>query len=252
MHMQTRTSEGMTIEQLAARTGLSTRNIRAYQTRGLLPGPALRGRTGYYGQDHVARLELIRDLLGAGYGLRAIGRLLSLVPEAAGPEALGLERELLAPWLDEEPEVVTLDQLLARFPGTGPADVERAVAEGFLEPLADATFRVPSPTLLKAGQDVVALGIPLEAALEATVEVRRRTREAADAFVKLFVDEVWSGFAAEDDRTPERWDEVRRAVERLRPVAGNVVAAAFALSMRDAIERALGDELGGRSEAASA
>ena len=41
----------LTIDELAQRTGTSSRNIRAYQAKGLLPGPQLEGRTGYYVED---------------------------------------------------------------------------------------------------------------------------------------------------------------------------------------------------------
>ena len=40
----------MTIGELAQRTGMTIRNIRAHQTRGLLPPPEVHGRTGYYGE----------------------------------------------------------------------------------------------------------------------------------------------------------------------------------------------------------
>ena len=52
----------LTIEQLAAQTGMSVRNIRAHQARGLLSPPEVRMRVGYYGPEHVARLGLIREL----------------------------------------------------------------------------------------------------------------------------------------------------------------------------------------------
>jgi DNA-binding transcriptional MerR regulator len=50
----------MTIGELARRTGMTIRNIRAHQTRGILPPPEVHGRTGYYNEDHVARIELTR------------------------------------------------------------------------------------------------------------------------------------------------------------------------------------------------
>src|SRR4051794_34695752 len=50
----------LTIDELAQRTGMTVRNIRAHQSRGLLPPPEVRGRTGFYGPDHVARIELIQ------------------------------------------------------------------------------------------------------------------------------------------------------------------------------------------------
>src|SRR5437763_10976097 len=72
----------MTIDELAQRTGMTVRNIRAHQSRGLVPPPVLRGRTGYYGPEHVTRIELIRELQGEGVNLEGIRRLL----EGAGGE----------------------------------------------------------------------------------------------------------------------------------------------------------------------
>ena len=62
-------ADDLTIEQLAARTGMTVRNIRAHQSRGLLPPPEVRGgargRTGYYKQDRygirIENLVLIRE-----------------------------------------------------------------------------------------------------------------------------------------------------------------------------------------------
>ena len=65
----------LTIDELAQRTGMTVRNIRAHQSRGLLPPPDVRGRTGYYGPNHLARIELIREMQGQGFNLQAIRRL---------------------------------------------------------------------------------------------------------------------------------------------------------------------------------
>ena len=56
----------MTIDELARRTGMTVRNIRAHQSRGLVPPPEVRGRTGYYGDEHLARIELIKELQADG------------------------------------------------------------------------------------------------------------------------------------------------------------------------------------------
>src|SRR5437588_6177733 len=66
----------LTIEQLAAQSGMSVRNIRSHQARGLLAPPEVRVRVGYYGPDHVAQLRLIRDLQEEGFNLAGIKRLL--------------------------------------------------------------------------------------------------------------------------------------------------------------------------------
>jgi hypothetical protein len=51
---------GLTIEQLAAATGMSVRNIRAHQARGLLDAPEVRMRVGYY--SVLARAERLGAL----------------------------------------------------------------------------------------------------------------------------------------------------------------------------------------------
>jgi DNA-binding transcriptional MerR regulator len=54
---------GLSIEQLADRTGVSVRTVRYYISQGLLPGPGSRGKYASYGEDHLARLRLIRRLV---------------------------------------------------------------------------------------------------------------------------------------------------------------------------------------------
>src|SRR6186997_699527 len=69
------TQHEMTIDELARETGMTVRNIRAHQSRGLLPPPEVRARTGYYGPEHVARLRLIQDMQAGGFNLKAIERI---------------------------------------------------------------------------------------------------------------------------------------------------------------------------------
>src|ERR687885_631192 len=51
----------MTIDQLAQAAGMTVRNVRAHQSRGLLPPPRLTGRTGYYGPEHLALTRAITE-----------------------------------------------------------------------------------------------------------------------------------------------------------------------------------------------
>src|SRR3954463_3904466 len=66
----------LTVEQLAYETGMSVRNIRNHQSRGLLPPPEVRARIGYYGARHVERLRLIQEMQAEGFKLTAIQRLI--------------------------------------------------------------------------------------------------------------------------------------------------------------------------------
>ena len=42
----------LTLDQLTERVGMSVRNVRFYTTKGLVPPPLRRGRSGYYTADH--------------------------------------------------------------------------------------------------------------------------------------------------------------------------------------------------------
>src|SRR5687768_17280561 len=59
--------ELLTLDELTQRVGMSVRNIRFYTTKRLVPPPLRRGRSGYYSADHVARLELVRELQNHGF-----------------------------------------------------------------------------------------------------------------------------------------------------------------------------------------
>ncbi len=70
-------SDRCTIGQLSEQVGMTVRNIRAYQARGLLPPPIVDGRVGYYTRLHRDRLTMIRRLRADGFNLVAISALLT-------------------------------------------------------------------------------------------------------------------------------------------------------------------------------
>src|SRR5688572_31788944 len=95
-----------TIEQLAAETGLSVRNIRSHRARDLLQPPVVRERIGYYGAEHVARLKLIRELQAEGFNLASIKRLIERTPDTSS-EILSTLALVQQPFETEEPQVFT-------------------------------------------------------------------------------------------------------------------------------------------------
>src|SRR4051812_33353688 len=110
------TTDRMTIDDLSRRAGMTVRNIRAYQSRGLLPPPDVVGRTGYYDEDHLARLVLIREMQGDGFNLGSIGRLLEGVGHSSA-EVLDFARAVRAPFEDEAPEILHRDEIAKRWGG---------------------------------------------------------------------------------------------------------------------------------------
>jgi len=65
----------MTVVELAELVGMTPRNVRAYQSRGLLFPPVISGRVARYNGAHVARLRLISSLQREGFTLGAIKRI---------------------------------------------------------------------------------------------------------------------------------------------------------------------------------
>jgi DNA-binding transcriptional MerR regulator len=240
----------LTVEQLAYETGMSVRNIRNHQSRGLLPPPEVRARTGYYGEEHVERLRLIQELQAEGFKLSAIQRLLGQ-EESWAERLVAVRRAVTSPSELERAEIVTLAELEERFGpvGRNGKALLRAQKLEVLVNLGDGTFEVPSPALLRAAEDVVGRGIPLAAALDAIEKVKRNTESTARAFVKLFLDELWKPFD-QAGRPEERWDEIAGAIEDLRPLAADALLALFRQTMAVEVERAFGkilDQAGKRS-----
>ena len=232
----------MTIDELAQRTRLTVRNIRAYQSRGLVPPPTLRGRTGYYGDEHVARIELIRELQAEGFNLEAIKRLI----EGAGgstDEVLRFTQAVREPFEQEEPREVGLDELAETWgERADPRILRRAIELGLLREIGDGRYEERSPRLGRAGLELARLGVDPETGLDVIAAARRHAEGVAEAYVQLFLNEVWKPFVAAG-RPEERWPEVRDAIERLRPLAAEVLLAVFGLAMTEATERAFGREL---------
>jgi DNA-binding transcriptional MerR regulator len=234
-------SPDLTIEQLAGEVGMSVRNIRNHHSRGLLPAPEVRARVGFYGADHVARLRLILDLQADGFNLAAIERLLS-GSDGLAERLLGLRHAVTTPFEAETPEVVTVEDLAKSFGEVSQKDIERVRKLKLLVPLGGDRFEVPSPALLRAAEEVVALGISLHAALALMERVSRDCESISRAFAKLFLKELWDPFE-QAGQPDERWDEVIEAVGALRPLASEALLAVFKQRMTTQLEGAFGKVL---------
>ena len=227
---------GMTIDELARQSGVTSRNIRAYQTRGLLPPPRVEGRVGYYDDNHLARLRYVNSLQDRGFSLAAIQVLLEAWDEGRNlTDVLGFEEALTAPWSDEKPERVSLERLLELFPEAvdDASLLPRAVELGLLVAAGDE-FEAPSPRLLRVGAELVAAGIPLSAALDEYERLVADAARIAARFVELFETNLWEPFVAAG-LPAERLSGLTDALQRVRPLA----AAAMEATLAHAMERAV-------------
>lgn len=87
----------LTIDELAAASGTTTRRIRSLQTLGLLARPELRGRTGLYGPGHRERLQAILRLQDRGFSLESLGVLFAALDSGRSlADVLGVDAPMHA------------------------------------------------------------------------------------------------------------------------------------------------------------
>ncbi|MBJ7353232.1 MAG: MerR family transcriptional regulator [Thermoleophilaceae bacterium] len=228
----------LTIDELAQQTGMTVRNIRAHQSRGLLPAPDVKGRIGYYGDRHIARLELIQQLQAGGFNLTAIQRLVERAEET-GDNIGDLRNLVLTPFAEEPSEVMTLKELAEQVGEIDSRMIKQGIDLGFVIPLGDDRYEVLSPTLLRAGISALELGVPVDTLFDVFKKVNEHTRAIAEVFTKM----VDTGVVRPQEKAglpPESFPKVVEAIEGLRPLATETVMASFRVNMDTAAEEAFG------------
>ncbi len=241
----------LTIDELGRETGMTVRTIRSHQARELLPPPEVRERVGYYGPEHVARLRLIQQLQGEGFNLRGIKRLLAAT---GGPaqQLLDVGEAARAPFAAESPQVFTAEDLTERFGAEGGRELlAEAKRIGMLVSLGGGRYEAPMPSLLDLAEEVVSNGVSLEATVAVMDKVNDGCQSIGRAFVDLYLAEVWKPFA-EAGYPEDRWPEVTKAIEGLRPLAAKAIVSMFGLTMTREVDAAFGKEVGRLAKSARA
>ena len=206
--------ELLTLEELTTRVGMSVRNVRFYTSKGLVPPPIRRGRSGFYTPDHVSRLELVRELQSHGFTLSAIEKYLAAVPEDATPEQIALHRTMLAPWQAEA--VVELT----------PDDLQLLGALGIVHGAGEDRWAV-TPTQLAVGVGLIDLGFPTETAVAAAEVYARHGREVAEELNELFRTQVWPAYKEAGASA----ETIREVVERIKPLSIASLVSAYEQAM---------------------
>jgi DNA-binding transcriptional MerR regulator len=178
----------MTVEEFANRTGMSARNIRALQGRGLLPRPLRLGRRAFYVELHVSRAEAIQDLQRQGFNLFAIGTILGI------GEADSQTAEMAA--------------LLERLGGRDPGLIDTLHHHGIVGRTADGELRVIRQKPLRTALALRQLGVPLPAAFRMVADILDATEPVAGQLVHL----VHAGIV-------ENWDRSRGPGLNSNPMA---------------------------------
>jgi DNA-binding transcriptional MerR regulator len=229
----------LTIDELAARAGVSVRTVRFYGTKGLLPPPVIGPRrVGHYGRGHLSRLALIEELQQQGMTLAAIERYLRQLPPDLSAHDLAIHRAVVASWAPDAVATVTRAELERRA-GRALAgdDVERLAAMNVVV-AGGGSYRVDLG-LLRLG--VALLDVPLsqEAILAARKVLIEHSRAAAHELSQLFRGEV-----AERDA-----QDAKSLSAPMQPLVVQALLTTFQRSLREELrEWIAAEEAGSRAE----
>lgn len=235
-----------TVEELALAANTSVRNIRAYQDKGLLPPPALRGRKGIYNNQHLSRLRVIADLLDRGYTLASILDLISGLEQGVGlSEILGMESAINSPWAKEAPEVISMAQMIKMFGSQLTPSAIKLASELGVATIQGTQVRVSSMSTLKVAADLCATGIPLIDQLDILRMSRDNVEKVAKEFVRLISENVLSPYEQKSLPPKEEFPKIIDLIWRMRPMAEIVVKAELGRAMDLAASSILADQLEG-------
>lgn len=233
--------EWRTIDELARVSGVTVRNIRAYQARGLLPPPQVRARTGYYGPGHEARLELIKELQGEGVKLDVIKKLLDTTGGST-EQVVRFIRAVRTLFAVEDRQIVTLVELVERFSETDPNLVKRAQKMGLLTEIGEGQYEETSPRLMAAAQAMTEMGIPMARSLDVVEQLRQHADGIAKVYVDLFLGEVWQPFDNEG-RPDDQWPRLYEVIGNLRKVSGDAMLAVLELAVAERLDVTFGRDI---------
>jgi len=224
----------LTVDELAARTGMTVRTVRFYASEGLLPPPIRRGRMAYYDSRHRMRLDLVRSLQEHGYTLAAIERVLARIPDDASPATYGVQAAVLAPWLSDQFEPIDraeLDRRLGRH--VSEQMIDDLVQLGALDREGE-NFRA-APTTLGHAVELLDLPVPENVMRDSAAIIEQHATAVAEGLTEVFVKAIWEPYR----RGELAHEEVVAMLTRLRPLAVQGLVSAFVRAADHAARRGL-------------
>ncbi|MFJ8863109.1 MerR family transcriptional regulator [Streptomyces sp. NPDC102451] len=230
----------LTVDELAARAGVTVRTVRFYSTRGLLPPPVIGPRrVGHYGHEHLSRLALIEELQHQGMTLAAIERYLQQLPPDLSAQDLAIHRALVASWAPDSAEDMERAELERRAGRPlSEEDVDRLGAMGVLErPRKPEGPFLVDPGLLRLGVELLDVPIAHETILAARTVLLEHTRSAAHELTRLFRDEVWNPYR-ERESDPEHVKAMKSLSAHMQPMVLQALLTAFQRSLKEELRAA--------------
>ncbi|CAL9366698.1 MerR family transcriptional regulator [Streptomyces cellulosae] len=229
-------TEALTIDELAARAGVTVRTVRFYGTKGLLPPPVLGPRrVGRYGREHLARLELIEELQSRGMTLAAIERYLAQLPPDLSVRDLAVQRAVVASWAPNTVETVSRAELERRAGrALGEEELKRLAAMDVVERIGEPggeLFKVDAG-LLRLGVELLDVPLSHESVLAARAVLTEHSRAAARELSRLLRDAV-------ADKDPH---DRRSLSARMHPLVVQALLTTFQRSLKEELREWLDED----------
>ncbi|WP_330232486.1 MerR family transcriptional regulator [Nocardia sp. NBC_00508] len=209
-----------TIDQLAREAGTTVRSLRVYHERGVLPPPQVKGRTGFYGTDHLNRVRTISRLLDRGIKLNGIKELLNAWDRGDDlGDILGVaEPGAVETAAIDAGETIAATELAERYRDV-PNGLARVVATGLYEPVDAATYRIADRRLAHSFDRMTAAGVPPDDVLGELEKLRADADRIARRFVDLFRRTAWASFQ-DSGRGPADVADLAQRLDATRVIPG--------------------------------
>lgn len=234
------------IDDLAREAGTTSRNVRAYQERGLLP-PAVRwsGRAAIYDETHLERLKIIDALLQRGFTTAHIADFITSWETGKDmSEVLGLQHAVTATW-GETGSIDVPRELVDTFLGSDAGDlVDRLIELGLARAKDDDTITFTRPSMLEAFAELHTFGLQLRDVIDLYSDIARRV----DDIARLMVDTARSHITAQHGPgwlpdTDEDIAATTNMISHMREIGIAAVHDTLASAMENTVATQLGEYL---------
>jgi DNA-binding transcriptional MerR regulator len=227
------------IDDLARLAGTTTRNIRVYRDRGLLPPPLRVGRIALFNDTHLTRLRLITSMLDRGYNIAHVREMLSAWEEGKNlGDVLGLETAIVGTWTTEKPQSMPL--LDAQQLVDDPQSFERLVALQVIR-VDDGQATVTRPKLIEAFNEIRGYGVKLDKLIDLHEQIVPEIDKISDMLVRAGAEHVMDRIKPGEPLPADaEIAELITMLVRFRTQAVATVTATLASSIESSIESLVG------------
>ncbi|MDT5218375.1 MAG: hypothetical protein QOF15_480 [Mycobacterium sp.] len=223
------------IEELARLAGTTTRNIRVYRDRDLLPPPLRVGRIALFNDTHLTRLRLITSMLDRGYTIAHVREMLSAWEEGKNlGDVLGLETAIVGTWTTEKSQTMSLAEARQLL---GDTDAFDRLVNLHVIRVDGERATITRPKLIEAFNEVRGYGVSIDKLIDLHEQILPKIDEISDMLVRVgfehVADRIKPGEALPADAEVA---ELITMLVRFRTQAVATVTATLASSIESTIE----------------